>query len=91
MEPSFSDALIVKVASTCPNSAIMIYEMIEPHDAFGRTMIDNINQRGCPLLSIYEYPTLASQIQRYQTAGFGAVEGYTMLEIYRTKVDANER
>lgn len=38
--------------------SIMNYEMIEPFDSFGQTMINNLMDRGCDLLGIEETPTL---------------------------------
>lgn len=37
---------------------------INPFDAFGKTMIKNLELRGCPLLSISDYPTLNDQRKR---------------------------
>ena len=39
---------------------IMNYEMIEPFDSFGQTMLNNLMERGCDLLGIEDCPTLAA-------------------------------
>ena len=38
--------------------------MIDPFDAFGQTMVNNLRDRGCDLLGIEQCPTLQSQIDR---------------------------
>ena len=47
-----------------PFLSIMNYEMIEPFDSFGQTMINNLMDRGCDLLGIEETPTLDAQTKR---------------------------
>lgn len=42
----------------------MNYEMIEPFDSFGQTMVNNLIERGCDLLGIEETPTLEAQTKR---------------------------
>ena len=34
------------------------YEMINPDDQFGRTMVENLENRGCQLLGIHDCPSL---------------------------------
>jgi tRNA wybutosine-synthesizing protein 4 len=46
------------------------YEQIRPADPFGRTMVKNLEARGCPLLGIHAYPDLASQQARYTSRGW---------------------
>lgn len=40
--------------------AILNYEMIEPFDLFGQTMVNNLRDRGCDLLGIEGCPNLES-------------------------------
>ena len=65
MHPQQSDALIAWAAQlvTAP-AAIITYEHTSPHTPFGQQMMQNLNARGCPLLSLPEYPTLESQLTR---------------------------
>lgn len=44
----------------------MNYEMIEPFDSFGQTMLNNLMERGCDLLGIEDCPTLAAQSKRME-------------------------
>ena len=50
--------------AAAPYLALMNYEMITPHDAFGETMLSNLSERGCDLLGIEACPDLESQILR---------------------------
>ena len=45
------------------------YEPILPHDAFGRTMQNNLRARGCPFLGIEAVPTLDAQVSRFLDVG----------------------
>ena len=47
-----------------PFVGILNYEMIEPFDAFGQTMVNNLRDRGCDLLGLEGCPTIEAQIQR---------------------------
>ena len=58
----------------------MNYEMIEPFDSFGQTMINNLMDRGCDLLGIEETPTLEAQTQRMQDCLAGSTPDDTKVE-----------
>eukprot|EP01068_Selenidium_serpulae_P008692 Selendium_serpulae@DN5050_c0_g1_i2.p1 len=68
-------------------SAMVTYEQMNPHDAFGRTMVKNLEIRGCPLLGIYDYPTLESQRQRYVDLGWHVTEAVDMNDVYDVYID----
>ncbi|KAF2807771.1 leucine carboxyl methyltransferase [Mytilinidion resinicola] len=55
--------------------ALVLYEPVRPHDAFGRTMVSNLKSRNIHLHTLATYPDLASQITRLKTAGFDAGQG----------------
>ena len=77
-----------------PYLSLCNYEMIEPFDSFGKTMITNLQDRGCDLLGIEGCPTLQSQIDRIQACWIGKelkVECEPMTTIYSKKLDATER
>lgn len=46
--------------SGSPFVGVANYEMINPHDTFGRKMVDNLVDRGCELLGIHACDSLAS-------------------------------
>lgn len=75
-----------------PFICLLNFEMIEPFDSFGQTMINNLRERGCDLLGLEGCPTVAAQIQRMNTCwGTNHVECETMEKVYREKLDAEER
>ena len=41
-----------------PYLGIVNYEMINPFDSFGQTMLNNLMERGCDLLGIEGCPTI---------------------------------
>jgi len=52
------------------NIAIINFEMIKPHDAFGQTMLANLEARGCQLPGLKDVPDEEAQIERMQECGF---------------------
>jgi len=80
---------IIKWSATFPRSIFILYEMILPHDRFGQTMIENLEARGSPLLTVKDYPTLESQKQRFEALGYSEVESVNMLKVH-TYLDPKE-
>ena len=79
--------------AAAPYLALMNYEMITPHDAFGETMLSNLSERGCDLLGIEACPDLESQILRLQNF-LGAdcyAQATKMTDVYSKCLNAAER
>jgi O-methyltransferase involved in polyketide biosynthesis len=93
MESAFSKALIEWTTTHFffQDLSYVLYEQILPDDPFGRVMMKNIKARGCELLSIQEYPTIESQIKRFQDLGFHFVQCWNMKEIYYHYLETNDR
>merc|ERR1719499_607410 len=53
-------------------------------------MIDNLMRRGCPLLSIHDYPSIESQRQRYMQRGWNQCVITDMNEVYDKHLDASD-
>ncbi|KAI5296104.1 Leucine carboxyl methyltransferase 1 [Ascosphaera acerosa] len=49
--------------------ALVLYEPINPHDAFGATMVANLASRGITLQTMFTYDTQAKERQRLAGAG----------------------
>lgn len=90
MKPEYSD-LIIKYFASYPSSLFIIYEQINPFDAFGKTMIENLKNRNCPLESIFKYPTLDDQIQRFKNLGYQNVRAKDFLYVYNHILDKKEK
>lgn len=69
----------------------VVYEQILPNDAFGRVMMQNINARGCPLLSIDTYPTIEAQIERFRIHSFALTQCWDMNNVYYKYLNEVER
>ncbi|ERF75282.1 hypothetical protein EPUS_00074 [Endocarpon pusillum Z07020] len=55
--------------------AVVIYEPIRPHDAFGRTMVSNLTARGIHLQTLHAHDSLAAQKERLGKHGLGSMAG----------------
>jgi hypothetical protein len=77
-----SAALIKWSSQKFSISYFVLYEQVEPHDNFGKAMLANLKSRGCPLLSILEYPTLEDQKKRFQGLGWDHVEVLDMNQVF---------
>jgi tRNA wybutosine-synthesizing protein 4 len=92
MQAMHGDSIIEWASSAVSSapSAIVVYEQVNPTDAFGKVMVENLMQRGCPLLSIHEYPTLEAQRQRYLQRGFECCFAADMNEVYSKYLDQQD-
>ncbi|KDO25775.1 hypothetical protein SPRG_09071 [Saprolegnia parasitica CBS 223.65] len=91
MEPQHSQPLLDWIGSTFVDAAVVIYEQIRPHDAFGQTMVENIRLRGCDLKSVHAFPEPTDQCQRLTASGFTHVECWDMNRVYYDFLPLNER
>lgn len=55
--------------------ALVLYEPIRPHDAFGRTMVTNLASRGIHMQTLKRYSTLATQRVRLRLSGLTNGQG----------------
>jgi O-methyltransferase involved in polyketide biosynthesis len=46
------------------------FEMVNPHDAFGKVMVTNLRDRGVELHGMLNHPTLESQVERFTKSGW---------------------
>jgi hypothetical protein len=81
---------ILQVVGLFEHCALVSYDMINPHDAFGRMMIENLLTRDIHLPGLLTCPSLETQVSRFRQV-FPSVEALTMLDVYRTAVDPAER
>nr|CCA22082.1 leucine carboxyl methyltransferase putative [Albugo laibachii Nc14] len=91
METAFSEKLIQWAADTLKDAHFVLYEQIEPHDPFGKVMMQNIKARGCVLKSIYAFPSKAAQIERFQAHQFQHVSCLDMNQVYYKFLDPKDR
>jgi tRNA wybutosine-synthesizing protein 4 len=90
MHPQQSDNLLRLLGQNFSKSAaaMVLYEQVNPGDAFGRQMMMNLSARGCPLLGIMS--SVEAHKERFLKAGWGRAEVKTMNEIYKSCLDPND-
>eukprot|EP00971_Amphidinium_carterae_P025542 503847-Amphidinium_carterae.1 len=66
---------------------MVVYEQTNPHDKFGKVMVENLMNRGCPLLSIHDYPSMPAQQVRYTERGWEHCNIEDMIKIYNVRLD----
>ncbi|KAI9812267.1 MAG: hypothetical protein M1832_000457 [Thelocarpon impressellum] len=79
LPPSNADAILKfftgHLFSPTTPLGLVIYEPINPTDAFGRVMVQNLASRGIVLQTLKKYASLGRQKARLRAAGFGAGQG----------------
>ena len=65
--PDTSD-LVAWISAQFAQSTCVVYEQINPKDAFGQMMMKNLAKRGCPLLGIHD--DKQAQERRFLERGF---------------------
>ncbi|KAF0698680.1 Aste57867_10721 [Aphanomyces stellatus] len=97
--------LLSWIGASFADAAVVVYEQIRPHDAFGQTMVENIHMRGCDLKSIFScvatilcfpprhcrYPEADDQRRRFLDVGFAHVDCWDMNKVYYEYLDVTER
>ncbi|EFA83732.1 leucine carboxyl methyltransferase [Heterostelium album PN500] len=76
------NSLINWTSNRFKESVFITYEQIKPYDEFGSMMIKNIENKGCPLLSINSFPEIKDQRERYLGFGWKRVDVLDMLDVY---------
>src|SRR5690606_31534780 len=61
LEAAQSFPLLVWFAQNMRPCHFVVYEQIHPDDAFGKVMMESLENRGMALKSVRSYPTLESQ------------------------------
>ena len=96
LEPSAADAVVnCFTEQLFPSSTplgLVLYEPINPFDAFGKVMVSNLAQRGIVLQTLQKYNSLEAQKGRLRGQGF--VDGQEALDvnsIYERWVEENEK
>ena len=70
---------------------LVLYEPIEPNDAFGKVMVSNLAARGIVLQTLRKYGSLEAQAARMKAYGFGGTGGADIKELWKKGVDDQEK
>ena len=70
---------------------LIIYEPINPHDAFGKVMVSNLAARGIVLQTLRKYGSLEAQAARMKAYGFEGSMGADVNTLWEKGVDEAEK
>ena len=70
---------------------IILYEPINPSDAFGKVMVSNLAQRGIVLQTIRRYGSLEAQMERMRAYGFSGKGAADVKYLWETGVRDGEK
>lgn len=91
LAPSHASAALSHFSAYLPDLALVLYEPILPHDAFGKTMASNLAARGIDMPTLEAYPTPADQERRLREAGFVEVRSRSVDGIWEGWVGEEEK
>lgn len=70
---------------------LVLYEPINPHDAFGKVMVSNLAARGIVLQTLRKYGSLEAQAERMKAYGFEASGGADVKTLWEKGVEEKEK
>ncbi|KAK7110582.1 tRNA wybutosine-synthesizing protein 4-like [Littorina saxatilis] len=86
-----SSALVKWAGETFLDAIFVMFEQINPDDAFGIFMQNHFHTIGSPLKCITAFPTMESQIKRFLDLGWQKCKCHDLNEMYRHALTAEER
>ncbi len=91
LRPEASNAIVGWFTKHSPCAALIAYDAIGPDDPFGKMMIDNLKQRGCPLLGLRALPDTAAHEARCMRLGWSRACAISMLDYHDRVISHAER
>ncbi|MEW5297761.1 MAG: hypothetical protein WDW36_000945 [Sanguina aurantia] len=91
MEPAEASQLVTWLGEYFSNAAMVVYEQVNPNDAFGRQMVSNLESRGCPLRGLAATPTLAAHQQRFTSNGWQRATSLDLDTLYSSYLDPKDK
>ncbi|XP_069862026.1 tRNA wybutosine-synthesizing protein 4 [Dipodomys merriami] len=91
LEPDRAADLIAWAAQRFPRALFVVYEQMEPRDAFGQVMLQHFRRLNSPLHGLDRFPDVEAQRRRFLQAGWTACSAVDMNEFYRRFLPAEER
>ncbi|GJJ70085.1 [phosphatase 2A protein]-leucine-carboxy methyltransferase [Entomortierella parvispora] len=82
IQPRDSDRIVEWVGTNMSASLFVLYEQINPTDAFGAMMLRNLRARRIELPGIHAYPSLKSQEERFTSRGWLAAKAIDMNNLH---------
>ncbi|KAG0006417.1 hypothetical protein BGZ65_008284 [Modicella reniformis] len=87
IQPRDSDTIVNWVGNNMDASLFVVYEQINPTDAFGAMMLRNLKTRQIELPGIHAYPSLKSQEERFLSRGWLAAKAVSMNTLHNALPD----
>ena len=95
LDPVTADAVVncftKHIFSSSTPLGIILYEPINPSDAFGKVMVSNLAQRGIVLQTLRRYGSLEAQMERMRVYGFSGKRGADVKHLWETGVSEAEK
>ncbi|KAF8948588.1 hypothetical protein BGZ46_005341, partial [Entomortierella lignicola] len=88
IQPRDSDAIMEWVGTNMDASLFVVYEQINPTDAFGAMMLRNLKARQIELPGIHAYPSLKSQEERFLSRGWISAKAVSMNALHESLPDS---
>ncbi|KAG0051007.1 hypothetical protein BGZ83_004224 [Gryganskiella cystojenkinii] len=87
IQPRDSDRIVEWVGTNMAAPLFVLYEQINPTDAFGAMMLRNLKARQIELPGIHAYPSLKSQEERFTARGWLAAKAIDMNKLHSSLAD----
>lgn len=91
LEKNDAEILCQEFSSLLSDAAWVTYDMISPHDVFGRTMLRNLTAGRFHVPGFVDFPTLETQIERFLNTGWSNARCINMLSVYDNYISIEER
>ncbi|TPX62163.1 hypothetical protein PhCBS80983_g00721 [Powellomyces hirtus] len=82
LAPSVSESILRAASSIITSGMFVVYEQINPHDAFGQTMLQNLRMRGIELLGWDKWPDIEAQKRRFRENGWSVAKAGDLNEYW---------
>lgn len=86
-----ADTIIKWSSDRFTDSLFVLYEQINPDDAFARQMLKHFKKLDAAIHAIHSYPRLEDQIQRLLKLGYDTSVAYDMNDLWYRIIDNEER
>ena len=85
-----SQRLVRSISEFFSSSLWFTYDMLNPHDSFGKTMVQNLTLSGYRVPGFLDFPSLPSQTDRFTANGYLLAKACDMLTAFQEFVTAEE-
>ncbi|KAJ1564387.1 hypothetical protein HK096_008231 [Nowakowskiella sp. JEL0078] len=91
LDPHVSENIVSWASQLCPTAVFVNFDPIEPNDAFGKIMLQNLEAQNVDLRGIYEYHNLETQERRYLKSTWKRAKSISIDQLYEEYVSKDEK